>query len=76
MPEDELVHLTVQRELASAWKSLVPNFPEQNVHVLPSVEHATRVVKEHGPDVDVLVTGSLLLVGGLIEAAGLSSVAL
>jgi folylpolyglutamate synthase len=58
---------------------LVRTFPEENVHVLPSIEHAVRVVRaeaDSGKSVDVLVTGSLHLVGGLIEVAGLSDVAL
>lgn len=70
----------VQNELAAAWLSLIPEFPTSNVHVLPSVEHAIGVVRgvESGSDerVDVLVAGSLHLVGGVIEVAGLSSVAL
>lgn len=71
----------IQSELASGWKSLIPEFPTDNIHVLPSVEHAIRVVrgieseaKEGG--VDVLVAGSLHLVGGVIEVAGLGDVAL
>ena len=70
----------VQSELAAVWLSLIPEFPKENVHVLPSIEHAIRVVraKESGGEggVDVLVTGSLHLVGGVIEVAGLSDVAL
>jgi folylpolyglutamate synthase len=58
---------------------LVPAFPKENIHVLPSIEHAVGVVREeanNGRPVEVLVTGSLHLVGGLIEVAGLSDVAL
>ena len=71
----------VQSELAAAWLSLVPEFPRDKVHVLPSVEHAIRVVRGIGSEGDneevrVLVTGSLHLIGGVIEAAGLSDVAL
>ena len=72
----------IQSELAAAWKSLIPEFPTSNVHILPSVEHAIRLVRgiesgegEQGA-VDVLVAGSLHLVGGVIEVAGLSDVAL
>ncbi|KAN0126924.1 FolC bifunctional protein [Russula decolorans] len=71
--------LNTQQELAEAWTSLVPTFPKENVHVLPSIEHAVGVVREeanNGKPVEVLVTGSLHLVGGLIEVAGLSDVAL
>ncbi|KAI0251294.1 FolC bifunctional protein [Lactifluus subvellereus] len=79
IPEDDLAQLKTQQELAAAWTSLVPTFPEKNVHVLPSIEHAVRVIRvedSSGKPVDVLVTGSLHLVGGLIEVAGLSDVAL
>ena len=71
--------LNTQQELAEAWTSSVPTFPKENVHVLPSIEHAVAVVREqanNGRPVEVLVTGSLHLVGGLIEVAGLSDVAL
>lgn len=57
----------------------MPNFPKENIHVLPSIEHAVGVVRgeiSSGRPVEVLVTGSLHLVGGLIEVAGLSDVAL
>lgn len=70
----------VQSELAAAWSSLIPEFPTNNVHVLPSIEHVVRVVRGIGSEgeegVDVFVTGSLHLVGGVIEVAGLSGVAL
>lgn len=71
--------LSTQRELAEVWTSLVPTFSKESVHVLPSIEHAVGVVREeadNGRPIEVLVTGSLHLVGGLIEVAGLSDVAL
>ncbi|KAI0750871.1 FolC bifunctional protein [Daedaleopsis nitida] len=80
IPEADLAHLKTQNELASAWSSLVPSFPKENIHVLPSIEHAVNVVRKlnvsEENDVDVLVAGSLHLVGGLIEVAGLSDAAL
>ncbi|KAI0030714.1 FolC bifunctional protein [Vararia minispora EC-137] len=80
IPEDELKHLTVQHELASAWKALAPDFPHDRVHVLPSIEHAVRLIQNvagsGSNSTDILVTGSLLLVGGMIESANLSDVAL
>ncbi|TDL29406.1 FolC bifunctional protein [Rickenella mellea] len=72
-------NLAVQRELSAAWSTLAPEFPPENIHVLPSIEHAVTVVRDlenHGMLVDVLVTGSLHLIGGTIEVAGLSNVAL
>ncbi|KAH8118386.1 tetrahydrofolylpolyglutamate synthase [Phellopilus nigrolimitatus] len=82
--------LKVQRELADAWSSLLPDYPKENIHVKPSIQHAVQYVREleGGPiqngegsiknysPVDVLVAGSLHLVGGIIEVAGLSDVAL
>ncbi|KAG6854860.1 hypothetical protein C0991_012050 [Blastosporella zonata] len=76
--EDDLAQLKTQRELASAWSSLVPDFPPSQIHVLPSIEHAVNEIEKlQGPaPVKVLVAGSLHLVGGAIEVSGLSSVAL
>jgi folylpolyglutamate synthase len=71
--------LKVQQELAEAWTSLVPTFPTESAYVLPSIEHAVGIAREEassGKPVEVLVTGSLHLVGGLIEVAELSDVAL
>jgi len=70
--------LTVHRELASAWSSIVPSFPESKIHVLPSIEHAVKAIERIGSSerVKVLVTGCPTLVGGMIEVAGLVSVAM
>ena len=57
----------------------MPTFPKENVHVLPSIEHAVGIVRGEASNdrpVEALVTGSLHLVGGVIEVAGLSDVAL
>lgn len=72
--------LKTQKQIANAWKELNPTFPETNIHTVPSIEDAVHIVDQlretHGKPVDTLVTGSLLLVGGLIEVAGLTKVAL
>ncbi|KAG8900862.1 Folylpolyglutamate synthetase, partial [Tulasnella sp. 403] len=75
---NELSALKVQRELADAWRSLVPTFPADNIHVLPSIQHAMEVVHSlpQSGSVDVLVAGSLHLVGGVIEVAEIGSIAL
>ena len=73
---DELKELKTQNELADAWRELVPAFPADQIHVLPSVEHAIHIVRDQTGPIDVLVAGSLHLVGGVIEVAGLSDVAL
>lgn len=81
IPEKDLAQLTTQHELAAAWAELVPGFPVDNIHVLPSIQHAVNLVHDlraadAQAQVDVLVSGSLHLVGGVIEVAGLSEVAL
>ena len=78
IPENELTEQTIQHQLADAWLSIVPSFPKDHVHVLPSVEHAVNIVKglSKSSPVGVLVSGSLHLVGGMIEVAGLADVAL
>ncbi|KAF7983921.1 hypothetical protein HWV62_18308 [Athelia sp. TMB] len=73
--------LTTQQELASAWSTLKPTFPVSHMHVVPTIEHAVKTIDAIGQQagsagVYALVTGSLHLVGGLIEAASLSDVAL
>ena len=72
--------LKTQQQLALAWSKLIPNFPSSKIQVLPSIEHAVKEIEgiERGSSahVKVLVVGSLHLVGGVIEVAGLSNVAL
>lgn len=77
-PENELAELTIQHQLADAWIATVSSFSKEHVHVLPSVEHAINVVKglSKSSPVGVLVSGSLHLVGGVIEVAGLAEAAL
>ncbi|KIY74166.1 FolC bifunctional protein [Cylindrobasidium torrendii FP15055 ss-10] len=79
IPQSELTELTVQHQLEQAWKELVPSFPSESIHVVPSIEHAVNIVRrisESAPSTGVLVCGSLHLVGGVIEVAGLADVAL
>lgn len=80
LTDDDLLHLKAQHELAGAWSSFLPSYPKDNIHVLPSIEHAINVVRKLDvateKPVDVLVAGSLHLVGGVIEVAGLSDIAL
>ena len=70
----------VQQELASAWAARTPSFPSSNIHVEASIQQAVEVVRDLESKSDkrfnILVTGSLHLVGGLIEVASLGDVAL
>jgi len=69
---------STQDQLKQVWSNVVKEFPVDAIHSLPSIEHAIRKVREHSAakPTQILVTGSLHLVGGVIEVAGLSSVAL
>lgn len=80
--EDDLAHLKVQHELAEAWKSLSKSTESEissstQVHILPSIQHAVNVIEELANEnkedqrVNVLVAGSLHLVGGVFEVAKL-----
>ncbi|RMX90794.1 hypothetical protein D0868_14369 [Hortaea werneckii] len=64
--KDDVDSLRVQRELAQNYDSIDP---EACVHVLGSVEEAVQRARELSGNeaADVLVTGSLHLVGGVIE---------
>ncbi|KAG1752651.1 FolC bifunctional protein [Suillus paluster] len=67
-------NLKTQREIEAAWNKLVPTY-SGTVHVLPSIEDAVDEARQT-LNVSVLVTGSLHLVGGVIEVAGLADRAL
>jgi len=74
MSTTDNTNLKTQREIEAAWKKLVPTY-SGTVHVLPSIEDAVGEARKT-PNVSVLVTGSLHLVGGAIEVAGLADRAL
>ncbi|KAK0561976.1 Folylpolyglutamate synthetase [Tilletia horrida] len=63
----DLEALTVQRELSEAWTGLVGSDAEggARIHVLPSIEDALLLAKKE-EGTDVLVSGSLHLVGGVM----------
>ncbi|KAG2156192.1 FolC bifunctional protein [Suillus clintonianus] len=74
MDTTDNLNLKTQREIESAWNKLVPAY-SGTVHVLPSIEDAVEEARKTF-NVSVLVTGSLHLVGGVIEVAGLAERAL
>jgi len=67
---NDLSQLATQRALREAWLKLNPSFPPERVHAVPSIEHAVDIVRGLGKK-QVLVAGSLHLVGGVMEVAGL-----
>lgn len=70
---NDLAALATQRALADAWKKINPSFPADKVHVVPSIQDAVEIVDKvnGGKGNNVLVAGSLHLVGGVMEVAGL-----
>ncbi|KZP00012.1 tetrahydrofolylpolyglutamate synthase [Calocera viscosa TUFC12733] len=75
LTDTDLSALKTQHELADAWKAIVPDFPAEDIHIVPSVQHAVELsqsLKSPEGEKDVVVAGSLHLVGGAIEVAGLS----
>lgn len=64
--------LATQHELAAVWTQLNPD-SKVPVHVLPSIEDAVKLVRglAKDADVDALVTGSLILVGGVFAVTDL-----
>lgn len=64
--KDDVTSLRVQQELAKTWAGIDP---QATVHVLGSIEEAVARARSLAGDqrLEVLVTGSLHLVGGLIE---------
>ncbi|KAL1411354.1 Folylpolyglutamate synthetase [Vanrija albida] len=67
---DDLAALATQRQLRDAWLALNPGFDDKKVHAVASIEHAVNIVRGLG-ERRVLVAGSLHLVGGVMEVAGL-----
>ncbi|CED83354.1 bifunctional protein [Phaffia rhodozyma] len=74
--------LEIQESLASAFREIEPSFPPDAIRITSSIQEAFELVcsetKEQSTEneVDVLVTGSLHLVGGWMEVAGLVEVGL
>ncbi|SPO02535.1 related to folylpolyglutamate synthase [Cephalotrichum gorgonifer] len=60
---DVLAKLTLQNELAETWRALDPS---TDVAVVPSIEEAVQQVREK-EQLQVFVTGSLHLVGGVLS---------
>ncbi|WVQ85546.1 hypothetical protein IAT38_007712 [Cryptococcus sp. DSM 104549] len=67
---NDLSQLATQNALRDAWLRLNPSFPADRVHAVASIQHAVQIVRGLGQKT-VLVAGSLHLVGGVMEVAGL-----
>ncbi|OWT41014.1 folylpolyglutamate synthase [Cryptococcus neoformans Bt1] len=69
---NDLSQLATQNALRDAWLRLNPSFAADRVHAVASIQHAIRIVEKLG-EKTVLVAGSLHLVGGVMEVAGLQN---
>ncbi|SCU95944.1 LAMI_0F04522g1_1 [Lachancea mirantina] len=61
--KDQVDKLEVQTALRDVWQGLEPN---SDINVTSSIEAAREIIKNEKEPVDVFVTGSLHLVGGLL----------
>lgn len=67
---NDLSALATQRALRDTWLRLFPSFDQTRVHAVGSIQHAIDITSALGEQ-EVLVAGSLHLVGGGMEVAGL-----
>ena len=68
---DDLSALATQNALREAWLRLNPTFDPIKVHAKGSIEEAVEIARGLGKR-DVLVAGSLHLVGGVMAVAELN----
>lgn len=61
-------NLTMQKDLANTWRNLEPS---ANIHVVPTIQEALELIEdityEAEAEVEIFVTGSLHLVGGVLS---------
>ena len=69
---DDLSALATQNALRDAWLRLNPNFDPKKVHAKGSIQEAVEIARRLG-ERDVLVAGSLHLVGGVMSVAELDN---
>ncbi|CEP11744.1 hypothetical protein [Parasitella parasitica] len=67
--------VSVQQNLAKSWKELVPEFSNDHVHVAGTIEDAVDfsvdLSKSNDKHVQVLTTGSLIMVGNTLTVLGI-----
>ncbi|KAK8865871.1 hypothetical protein IAR55_001019 [Kwoniella newhampshirensis] len=68
---NDLSQLATQNALRDTWLSFNPTFPPERAHAVASIQHAVKIVGDLEGEKQVLVAGSLHLVGGVMEVAGL-----
>lgn len=68
---DDLSALATQNALREAWLRINPSFDPSKVHAKGSIEEAVSIARGLG-ERDVLVAGSLHLVGGVMAVAELN----
>lgn len=66
----------MQKTLAEAWKERMDTFEPEHVHVVPSIEDAMEWIVDYSQNepskhVQVLTTGSLIMVGNTLTALGI-----
>ena len=65
-----VANLTVQKGFSEVWRKLEPSLPPSSIHLLPNIQEAVELVEdlsEELGELQIFVTGSLHLVGGVIS---------
>ncbi|KAI8971633.1 Mur ligase [Mycotypha africana] len=65
---------SVQQTLANSWTEQVPHFDKQNIHIVDTIQDAVElsidISSETQDEVQVLTTGSLIMVGNTLTVLG------
>lgn len=67
MNPEKLKSLTLQRELVSSWNQLDPTTQATAFHTIEEAVHHVRRIEDGDVELDILVTGSFHLLGGLLS---------
>ena len=78
--EKLLTDLKIQNDLKKALLTLLPSLNESRIFIVPSIQqainHVDNNINDNKNELEILVCGSLHLIGGVIEVSKLSTVAL
>ena len=78
--EKLLTDLKIQNDLKKALLTLLPSLNESRILIVPSIQqainHVDNNLNDNKNELEILVCGSLHLIGGVIEVSKLSTVAL
>ena len=71
--------VAMQKSLADTWKERMTSFDTEKIHVVPTIEDAVEWISNYSQTVpqdqkvQVLTTGSLIMVGNTLTALGVAA---